>query len=246
MTDGYYILLDILNPMDVYETVDRVPLPLDVIPPSTLFMPMGGGNEYSKARLKEEFRHCLAQAAQLRTFDLPDYLFALRPLEDGLVTPGAPLGMGDRRRQDPQPFHSVETRERDNIVERGNVEGDDEEWEDEDEEDDEDDSKYPHPDHENTLFDYDTSEVIRERFSVPLEREDLLLIRGLFDAQSKSECIGIAIGTNYGGVANETTEAAIREVFDIKGEERWHLNSQRWFWTRNPLWLLLKAKKLEV
>ncbi len=53
MTDGYYILLDILNPMDVYETVDRVPLPLDVIPPSTLFMPMGGGNEYSEARLKE-------------------------------------------------------------------------------------------------------------------------------------------------------------------------------------------------
>lgn len=49
MTDGYYSPLD----TDVYETVDRVPLPLDVIPPSTLFMPMGGGNEYFKARLKE-------------------------------------------------------------------------------------------------------------------------------------------------------------------------------------------------
>lgn len=189
--------------------------------------------------------HCLAQASQLQEHDVPEYLYPSLHVETGLLPPvlhwGWIVDHGKmyqvieqewphlaRRMPYPDPF----------FVQPKPSAGDDEE--DKEEEEDEeggewetDPSKYEHRNYADTLFGHSASLALRRKFGVPEDRLDLLKIKGFHDDQGVYRT-GIAIGTNYCGVLNETTETEIRKLFDIQGEARWYLDCQRWYWAWHP------------
>ena len=84
-----------------------------------------------------------------------------------------------------------------------------------------------------TLLGPELSVHLCKHLGLPMSFCDFFDVQPFSDSDDTEE-LGIAIGSNYVGILNDTIYARLKAIFSPDEDAKWYLDYKDWTWTRKP------------